>query len=425
MILDHAPAGIRRCSQHPAYAPRWLIGGLLCLALAGCSSWRAPPPADFSELDNRAETQTVRGVRLSAAVLGREDSQQVFGVDVNATGVQPVWIEVENNTPEILWLLRSGTDPDYFSPLEVAWSFHSAFSSESNSRLDTHFHAMSFPNPIPPQTTVSGILFTNPHRQVKFLNVDILGEGQVFAFTLFPTIPEDAPDEPVTVAIKRLFEATTEDYGDTDSLRARLEQAPCCATGVDGSEPGDPVNVVIAGEFPDIVSALVRRGFRKQEQDIDFAQQLFGRAPDAVARKAGQEGVPANWLRLWVAPFRYRGQPVFLGQAGRPLGGRFRNEENQPKLHPNVDEARQILIQDMLYSGGLGGLAFSRGVGAAAVDEPRGSLDSTQYFTDGLRAVMFLVTRPRAMSSVEILEWESYSGRHEPVSDETHNGAGG
>ena len=43
----------------------------------------------------------------------------MFGVSVNESGVQPVWIEVENNTDQVLWLLRSGTDPDLFSPLEV------------------------------------------------------------------------------------------------------------------------------------------------------------------------------------------------------------------------------------------------------------------------------------------------------------------
>jgi hypothetical protein len=126
--------------------------------------------------------------------------------------------------------------------------------------------------------------------------------------------------------------------------------------------------------------------------------------------------VPANWLRVWVAPFRFRGQPVFLAQAGRPVGGRFAADRNgDPRLHPNVDEARDILLQDMLYSGGLGQLGFTRGVGAATRDKPRDSLDGTRYFTDGLRTVMFFVTRPRAVSSVEILDWVSYGQRHDSI----------
>ncbi|MGD2172550.1 MAG: LssY C-terminal domain-containing protein, partial [Gammaproteobacteria bacterium] len=132
--------------------------------------------------------------------------------------------------------------------------------------------------------------------------------------------------------------------------------------------------------------------------------------PDAVVRKSGQGGVPANWLRLWVAPFRYRGQLVFLAQAGRPIGGRFQAARGgELRLHPNVDEARDILIQDMLYSGGLERLGFANGVGAAAAGKPRDSLDGTRYFTDGLRAAMFFVTRPRSVSSVEMLDWVPYS----------------
>ncbi len=352
---------------------------------------------------------------MSATVLGSEDSKRIFGVDINATQVQPVWIEVENTTPDMLWLLHSGTDPDYFSPLEVAWSFHAAFSSDANARLDDYFRSLAFPNPIPPGATVAGMLFTNPERQTKFLGVDILGEEQVFAFSLFPPVPGETPEVPLIETIKRYADAGNEDFQDADALRARLETLPCCATGEDGSRPGDPLNVVIIGKFPDIVAALVRRGFRRQELNVDAEQYLFGRPPDVVARKSGQGGVPANWLRVWAAPFRYRGQLVFVAQAGQPVGGRFRaTQTDDLRLHPNVDEARDILLQDMLYSGGLGRLGFIGGVGPAAADDPRGSLGNTRYFTDGLRTVMFFVTRPRAVSSVEILDWVRYGQRDDP-----------
>ena len=233
--------------------------GLLGLAAAGCSTWQLPLQTDTDGLRARAVSQTTRGIRLSAAVLGSEDSRRLFGADINATGVQPVWIEVKNTTAEMLWLLRSGTDPDYFSPLEVAWSFHAAFSSQANARLDEHFHALTFHNPIPPRSTVTGILFTNPDRQTKFLGVDILGEDQVFAFSLFPPVPGERPDETVIETFMRYADAGSEDYQDPAALRARLDTLPCCATNKDGNTPGDPLNVVIVGKIPDIISALVRR----------------------------------------------------------------------------------------------------------------------------------------------------------------------
>ena len=88
------------------------------------------------------------------------------------------------------------------------------------------------------------------------------------------------------------------------------------------------------------------------------------------------------------------------------MGGRFTESESKALiLHPNVDEVRNVLIQDLLYSGGLGKLGFVTGVGAVSAAQPRSSLDKAQYYTDGLRAVLFLVTRPVALSGVQILDW--------------------
>lgn len=406
----------RKPRPHPC---AWFVFNMLLISmahliLAGCSSWQVPPQADDANLRDRSVTEVVKGVRIRAAVLSSEDSLQMFGVNISETGVQPVWVEVENTTQQLLWLLRSGTDPDIFSPLEVAWSFHETFSGETNTRLDDHFDAMGFQNPIAPGTTQSGIIFTNPHQQTKFLNVDILGEEQIFPFTLFPPVPDETPDRQVIAIVERFAAAVAEDYQEIETFRARLEQLPCCSTNADGTETGDPVNAIIIGEFADIVAALVRRGFRRLELDVDNVQRLFGRIPDAVARKAGQGGVPANWLRMWLAPFHYQGQPVFLVQTGRPVGGRFKAPDSEALiLHPNVDEARNILVQDMLYSGGLGKLAYISGVSVASPEAPRSSLDDTSYYTDGLRAVMFFQARPLALSDIEIIDWEPYLQQRE------------
>ena len=72
-----------------------LVLSMLCLSLAGCATWQAPTEFNDSVLRARAETQELRGVTLSAAVLSTDDSQMMFGSNVNKTGVQPVWVEVE------------------------------------------------------------------------------------------------------------------------------------------------------------------------------------------------------------------------------------------------------------------------------------------------------------------------------------------
>ncbi|MFT0168654.1 hypothetical protein ACLKMY_06430 [Paraburkholderia mimosarum] len=131
-------------------------------------------------------------------------------------------------------------------------------------------------------------------------------------------------------------------------------------------------------------------------------------------RKQAQAGSPATWIRGWLAPLRYQGQLVFVAQVGRPVGGRFvpRNDPH-PILQGNVDEARNYLIQDLMYSGGLDKLGFANGVGAAPYSQPRTTLDGATYYTDGLRAVVFFATRPRSMSDVEFLDWVPYLSEHD------------
>ena len=128
-----------------------------------------------------------------------------------------------------------------------------------------------------------------------------------------------------------------------------------------------------------------------------------------MLRKQAQAGAPSTWMRLWLAPIRFEGRPVFLVQVGRPVGGRFvPRGATGIVLHEDVDEARNLLVQDMMYSGGLDKLGFATGVGPASPTQPRTTLGGARYYTDGLRAILFLATRPLSLSDVEFLDWAPY-----------------
>jgi LssY C-terminus len=391
----------RRDTAHRSVGLVWLIAVLTMPA--GCATWRPPTDTSDAPFRARATTETSRDVRLSATVLSGEDSVRMFGVDVNATGVQPVWIEITNDTAQSLWLLRSGTDPDYFSPLEVAWSAHVSFGGETNDRIDEHFDQLALSNPIPAGQTRSGVLFTNPQPIARLLNVDLLGDKVMIPFTLFLPVPGEAAGSYVH-HIHDYDDSEVTHCEDEESLRKAIETLPCCATTAAGAATGEPLNVVIVGSFDDIGAAVARRGYRR---DLAPAakHQLFGRAPDFVIRKRAQAGAPAHWVRMWRAPLAYRDQAVFVAQAGRPIGGRFAKDARAEQLHPDVDEVRNILIQDFLYSGGLEKLGFVTGVGAVSPGQPRSLPDETRYYSDGLRAVLFFATRPLSMTDVEILDW--------------------
>lgn len=385
-------------------SPTWLGNRLLrlttaawLLMLGGCATWQAPPTPDDNALRSRAVTTSLGDVRLSAAVLSAEDSRRWFGHDVHAVDVQPVWVEVENRGPDALWLLRSGTDPEYFSPLEVAWSFHAPLSGARNTAIDEHFAALDFANPILPGTTQAGIIFTNRHRRTRVLNVDLLGNRRLLPFTLFLPIPDDPPDYEAKQILARHDEAQKHDIQDLDALRKALKALPCCGEGADG----DPVNLIIVSTLDDIGAAVARRGFRSDRRPVDDAQRVFGRPPDVVGRKLGPAGLPAHWIRLWIAPLTYRGQTIFAAQVGRPIGGRGVDPDAPPTLHPAVDELRNLLIQEAMYAGALARLGFVEG----------GATGGDRFYSDGLRAVLFFVTRPRALSDLETIDWVPYLER--------------
>jgi hypothetical protein len=388
---------------------------LACLltGLGACATWQTPVDTSVASLRARAVTETRRGVVLSATVLGADDSLRLFGTDVTAAGIQPVWIEVRNDTQQVFWLLRSGTDPDYFSPLEVAWSAHVKMGGETNQRVDEHFDRLAFPNPIPAHGVSSGVLFTNPQPVTKLLNVDLLGNKTMVPFTLFLPVRSDVAQ--VGEQIHRYTDAEITHYDDLDALRRALERLPCCASTDEGAAAGEPLNVVLVGDLDDIGAAFVRRGYRRNSTGVGPAQRVLGRLPDLELSKRAQAGAPANWIRLWRAPVDYRGQFVFVAQTGRPVGGRFLAERARDvRLHPDVDEVRNFLISDFMYSGGLEKLAFVSGTGAIPADHARHLAGAERYYTDGRRAVLFLGTRPLTISDVEILDWEPLSSERAP-----------
>lgn len=391
-------------------------GLLLALALASCTTWHEPSEADETPLRERAVSTTSHGVRVSATVLGSEDSKRIYGADINSIRVQPLWIEVQNGTSQVLWLLRSGTDPDYFSPHEVAWSLHTLFGGATNAIMDDYFASLGFSNPIAPGDTRSGILFTNPDRGIKLVNIDLLGNHTLIPVSLFLRVPGGTMDPRLAQIPFQFPETAIQDYTDLTSLRAALERLPCCATDASGEVQGDPLNAVGIGQFTDIGAALIRRNYRRDARTFDMAQRVFGREPDFVMRKQAQGGAPATWIRGWLTPIRFQGQLVYVAQVGRPVGGRFApHDESRLVLHENVDEARNFLIQDLMYSGGLDKLGFVTGVGAALPDHPRASLDGATYYTDGLRAVVFFTTRPRSLSDVDFLDWVPFLDKGETV----------
>jgi hypothetical protein len=105
------------------------------LILGGCAAYH-PVAINEVPFKQHSQTQVDGNVRVTAAVLTNQESEQIFGVNLALRWVQAVWVEVENRDNHNYWLLSSALDPDYYSPNEIAYSSHRWLSLGVNDRID-------------------------------------------------------------------------------------------------------------------------------------------------------------------------------------------------------------------------------------------------------------------------------------------------
>jgi hypothetical protein len=404
---------------------RWaivLVGAVLLLS--GCAS--APPTRqDTRDFRERAERQQAGGVAVAVAVLGARESEAEFGAPLARKGIQPVWLEIKNNEPQEFLLMLLGIDRDYFSPSEVAWQ-----AREQGERFDAEilrrFDETHIPIVIPPRSTRSGFVYTNLDPGAKALAVQLIGERDTRQLEFVLPVPGFEADFD-QVAIAGHYRPDEVRDLDLDGLRAYLESLPCCVLGGDRKTPGDPLNLVVVGDGLHLLATFVWQGWDLTETirgdtvwgtvtSSVFGSRyrtspisplyVFDRPQDVALQKARQTVDERNHLRLWLAPVTFEGKDVWVGQISRDIGVKLSSKTFVThKIDPMVDEARLYVLFDLASSQYLGRLGFAEGVGAAPADAPRYNYTEDPYFTDGLRAVLFLSDKPRSYQEIEWLDW--------------------
>jgi hypothetical protein len=405
------------------------IAFIFTIAVCGCATYQKPLPSYDVSFRGRSQSKIDGEVKVTVAVLSAEESRQLFGVNLAGQGIQPVWVRVQNADSIPYWLLSIGLDPDYFSPMESAYAFHGVFSSSLNDKIDDQFRVMAFRNPIVEDASVSGFIFTNLDEGTKLVDIDLIGHGKTKFFTFFVPVPGLKADYH-EVDFDNLYTEEEIVHLDENQLRAELEKLPCCATNEDGTENGDPLNLVLIGSREDLSSAFVRRGWLPAEQTHATAvwktikSFLFGtryryspvsplyfskRQQDLAGQKPRHTVHERNHLRIWLSPMRYQGKPVWIAQISRDIGVRFTFKTWPPvthKIDPDIDEAMYALMEDLVYSQQLAKIGWVKGVGVATRSKPRHNLTGDPYFTAGLRAVLMFDRRPYSFTEIQRFDWE-------------------
>jgi hypothetical protein len=417
----------------------------------------------------RAQTQKGPAAEVTVAVLDSAESARLFGVPLARRGLQPVFLQITNRGSSPLRLQVLNIDPNYFTPLEAAavnhyslWKRLSVFgilgwfvlpvvflllpfklitAYRANRRMDECFRSQAFRlQPIMPGGVSEGFVFTRRDSGTKLVGVCLhaIGEPVQFAgenteagedaigYAPLPTPVQPAVDFTFSIPVpgiavdyrRRDFQTllapgSIEDCRDVSSLAQRLRRMPATTTNKKGTGSGDPVNLVVIGEFDVLISAFAGRW--DETETITLATcwktswafllgspyryspvsplYLFGRSHDVALQRTRRSINERMHLRLWLTPLRFLSQSVWVGQVSRDIGVRFTPRTwnlTTHRIDPEVDEARDYVVEDLLEAERLKAAGYVDGVGVCDRTEPRRNLTGDPYFTDGKRAVILV-----------------------------------
>jgi hypothetical protein len=374
--------------------------------LSGCGGrsfvHEEPDALDFRA---RAETQDDGAISVSAAVLGTEETRQLFGLDLYEQGIQPVWLAIGNRGETQARYAPVSTDPFYFSPLEVAYKNRGGYSDQARVDMERHFNRLAMPRYIPPGQTREGFVFTHADRGAKGFTVDVFSAGEGYSFMFLLRVPGFSPDY-ANIDFATIYEEGEFSVFHGDELRQAVRDLPCCGADDRGDEDTGAVNVVLIGKGRDLLTALLRSRW-VETSTAEAADKedvfLFGRRQDAIFRYESFAGDSMYELRLWLAPILHGEDNVWVGQVRHFFG--FQRAIGL--FDPDVDNARNFMLQNLIYGQALESMAWVAGEQVLPIDSLWAGLIQAHFFTDGHRLVLWLSPEPFSVADISAFDWDN------------------
>ena len=196
------------------------------------------------------------------------------------------------------------------------------------------------------------------------------------------------------------------DSGDVDGFYAILRQSTICCSKNASGETGDPINLVMVGSGLATRRALLRAGWHEtaanDPQTSRSRSHLYrGRRPDGTFHQYRADGGERKELRLWLAPGRVGEDYVWFAQTSYDISG-SKDDFREYRIDPDIDSARRFATQSFWYSQSVARFGVVRGDPASSPEAPRRNFHGDEYFSDGLRAVLWLSETPIALDATEI-----------------------
>jgi len=387
------------------------------LLLSGCSLFTSYHPGAAENLPiklRRLQMHEEAGVSVQVSVPTDDQASQYFGVPLAENNIQLIWMTIRNRSDVDYWLMPFAVDPDYYSADEAAFITGSDLPS---GKLEEHrrlFRENSLPFFIKANTTREGYIFASHKFGGRFIDVRLSGHLHAIRMRFAVLLPTESFDYEKSGLRERYAGIDALPDLQVEELREALRALPCCTSDEDGSGEGDPLNLVLVGSVETVVAALTASGWDFTEAiSIDSIRRMigaaiqenafptapvsalytFGRKQDMAFQRGRATISQRNHMRLWLAPFRCGGEPVWVGQVSRDIGVKLTIHSPYLTTHvidPVVDEAREYLFHSLLHHDAVEQFAFVRGVGAASEEQPRHNLTDDPYLTDGMRMVLWL-----------------------------------
>ena len=392
----------------------------------------------------RAAIQRDDELVVEVAVLDDRESSRFFGVPLARRGIQPVWLRITNSGAQPCRLRLASLDPKYYPPLEAACINHFAIGKQllgfgllawlwlpllillpfrifgawsANQSMNAFFqeHGISS-GMILPGHELAGFVFTTHDAGMKQVTIRIAGSARVKEFSFSIPVRGLKVDHG-NKQLEELQNAAGAIPCTETELRQRLMAFPRSTMNRHGTIEGDPLNLVVIGDFDTILHGLGARWDETEAISLNSCWRMSkafllggeyryspvsslyveGRSQDFALQRTRQTINQRLHLRLWMTPLRFMGKPVWIGQISRDIGVRFTLKTWNLTTHAidaNVDEARDYVLDDLMEAGRVSHVAYVAGVQPCERTAPRRNLTGDPYFTDGLRAVaVFSETR--------------------------------
>lgn len=384
--------------------------GLASLLLVACAGFDART-VDIESYKQRAVVQTQGLVTISAAVPDAQETLELTGLDLYKQGIQPIWLEVKNGTDHPMRVAHWSIDKDYFSPIEVAYMNRSGLSSKGEADMQRWFYETRLLRFIPPRETRSGFVYTHKVKGTKGFNVDAYSSGEDFVFTFFIDVPGFTPDH-TTVDFINLYDdkiILRADPNDVLTLYRIIDKVTiCCTLDSDDIREGEPFNLIFIGTPLAVRRAMLRAGWQETAANAPVtararAHFYRGRPPDATFHKYRPDGGERKELRLWLAPLRVGEDWGWMAQVSNDVLAAV-TVVDSPAFHidPDIDAARSFTTQNFWYNQAVARVGFVRGAPATTAENPRQNFFGEDYYSDGLRTVLWLSEEPVAMDDTII-----------------------